>query len=80
MAMISTYLFQGLVHNVPSRCDLFPLTDSVDAVQRLVLYHRIPLRLHEEDVVCSGQIQSVKVSGNVTAFGHYPRRMRVPGS
>ena len=54
MVMISTYLFQGLVDNVPSRCDLFLLTDSVDAVQCLVLYHGIPLRLHEEDMVCSG--------------------------
>ena len=56
MAVGSTYLFQGLVHNVPGRCDLFLLTDSVDAVQGLVLYHGVPLRLHEEDVVCNGQI------------------------
>ena len=53
-AMRSTYLFQGLVDNVPSCFDLFLLTDSVDAVQGLVLYHGIPLRLHEEDVVRSG--------------------------
>ena len=32
MAVVLTYLFQGLVHNVPGRCDLFLLTDSVDAV------------------------------------------------
>ena len=56
MAVVSTYLFQGFVHNIPSRCDLFLLTDSVDAVQSLVLYHGVPLRLHEENVVRSGQI------------------------
>ena len=54
MVVVSTYLFQRLVHNVPSRCDLFLLTDSVDAVEGLVLYHGVPLRLHEEDVVCDG--------------------------
>ena len=32
MEVVVLYLFQGLVHNVPSRCDLFLLTDSVDAV------------------------------------------------
>ena len=76
MVVGSTYLFQGLVHNVSSRCDLFLLTDSVDAVQCLVLYHGVPLRLHEEDVVCSGQIQSRGVSDNVTGFGQCARRIR----
>ena len=80
MAVVSRYLFQGFIYNVPSRCDLFLLTDSVDAVHGLVLYHGIPLRFHEEDVVCNGQIQSGSVSDNMTAFGQYPRRLRVPGS
>ena len=80
MAVVSTYLFQGFVHNVPSRCDLFLLTDSVDTVQGLVLYHGVPLRFHEEDMVRSGQIQSGGVSDNVTNFGQFPRRIRVLGS
>ena len=80
MAVGLTYHFQGIVHNVPGRCDLFLLTDSVYAVQCLVLYHGVPLRLHEEDMVCSGQIQSRNVSGNITAFGQHLRHVRVPGS
>ena len=54
MVAILAYLFYGLVDNISSGCDLFLLTDSVHTVHCLVLYHGIPLRLHEEDMVCSG--------------------------
>ena len=53
-ALISAYLFQAFLHNVPSGCDLFLLSDPIYAVKCLVFYHGIPLRLHEEDMICSG--------------------------
>lgn len=65
MTVILAYLFQGIVHNVPSRRDLFLLSDSIYAVKCLILYHGIPLRLHEEDMICSGQVQPGGINNNV---------------
>lgn len=47
------YLLQGILHNVSSGCDLFLLSDSVYTIKCLVLYHGIPLRLHEKNMICS---------------------------
>ena len=51
---ILSYLFQGILHKVPSGGDFFLLSDSVYTVKCLVLYHRVPLRLHEENMICGG--------------------------
>lgn len=52
--LVCSYLFQGILHNVPSGGDFFLLSDSVYTVERLVLYHGVPLRLHEENMICGG--------------------------
>ena len=72
MGALLAYFFYGLIHNISSGCDLFLLTDSVHAVECLVLYHGIPLRLHEENVVCGGQVQSKGISNNFVFSEQYP--------
>lgn len=39
----NAYLFESVFYNIPSRGDLFLLTDSVHAVKCLVLDHGIPV-------------------------------------
>ena len=49
----SAYFFQCVSYDIADSGDLFRLSNPVHAVQRLILDHGVPLRLHEKDMVCS---------------------------
>ena len=53
------YLFQCSIYVVTGRRNVFRLTDSVDAVKRLLLEHWIPLRFHQEYMVCGCQVEAI---------------------
>ena len=57
-----SYRLQGPLDNVANCGDLLCLPDSVRAIKRLILKHGVPLRLHEENVICSRQVQPRGVS------------------
>lgn len=51
------YFFQSVSYDIADSGDLFRLSDPVHPVKGLILDHRVPLRLHEKDVVCSRQVE-----------------------
>jgi hypothetical protein len=52
------YSFNRIWHNV-SRNKHFPLlANSIDAINRLRLRHRIPMRLDDVNVVCGCEVES----------------------
>jgi hypothetical protein len=53
-----SYGFNRVWHNV-SRHKYFPLlANSIDAINRLRLCHRVPMRLDDMDVVCGCEVES----------------------
>jgi len=55
--LTTTYLFQSALYDIPNGRDLLGLPNPIHTVKSLILKHRIPLWFHEEDIVCSSQIQ-----------------------
>jgi hypothetical protein len=58
LAKGSSYLFEGALHDVADGGDFLGLTDTVDAVERLILAHGIPLGLHDVRFICNGQVEA----------------------
>ena len=46
------------LYDIAGCCDFLKLSDSIDAIKRLVLEHRVPLRLHQEDMICYCQVEA----------------------
>jgi hypothetical protein len=52
-----THPFDRIFNHVARHDNVSPLCDSVDTVNGLLLRHWIPVRLHEMDAACCGEIE-----------------------
>lgn len=55
--LVLACLLECVSHDIADGRDLLCLPNSVHAVKSLILDHGVPLRLHEEDVICSRQVK-----------------------
>ncbi len=75
---MKTHHLDCIFHNVADYLDVLLLSESQGPCYCLILYARIPLRLHDEDTIGGGKVQSG--TGQYNALTSADLRKHLPKS